>query len=60
MYLAWKDDKIFNKVLFILLITFMIILITISPCFASFDFTYNETDYSLPDYEDILSNIKNK
>lgn len=59
MYLAWKDDKIFNKVLFILLITFMIILITISPCFASFDFTYNETDYSLPDYEDILSNIKN-
>ena len=34
MYLAWKDDKIFNKFLFILLITFMIILISISPCFA--------------------------
>lgn len=51
-------QNIFKNKLFIIISLFIILVTFISSsCFASFDFNYNNTDYSFPDFEDILNNL---
>lgn len=55
-----KNNFFTHKFLPIVGVFLLVAFSLCTSCFASFDFTYNETSYSLPDYDYILNNVKNE
>ena len=58
MYLAYNKNNTLNKVLFVILITFVLVLVSVSSCFASFsgvfydDYFSHDILYYLPDFNE--------